>query len=205
MKTCRACNATKPLEDFSKRKDTRDGLNYKCRACDSAYQAKRYEQKADHIKAKAKEWGAANQSRKRENNATWRAANVDKRREYNAQWYAANGDKARAAMAEWHKQNAQHRREYNAEWRRANAGVAHALKAKRRAAQLNATPAWADYSLIRDLYAYARIMREAGVDCHVDHIVPLRGENVCGLHTAENLTVIPAVENLKKRNKFATV
>lgn len=38
MKTCNKYGECKPLDAFSKRKDTRDGLNYKCKACDSAYQ-----------------------------------------------------------------------------------------------------------------------------------------------------------------------
>jgi hypothetical protein len=35
---------------------------------------------------------------------------------------------------------------------------------------------------VRDIYALARIYREAGIDCHVDHVVPLRGKTVSGLH-----------------------
>lgn len=39
-----------------------------------------------------------------------------------------------------------------------------------------------------------------GIEWHVDHIIPLKGENVCGLHIWNNLAVIPKVENLRKGN-----
>ncbi len=41
-----------------------------------------------------------------------------------------------------------------------------------------------------------------GILFHVDHIVPLNGENVSGLHCPDNLQVIPWYENLAKGNSF---
>jgi predicted nucleic acid-binding Zn-ribbon protein len=43
--------------------------------------------------------------------------------------------------------------------------------------------------------------RLTGIEWHVDHIIPLKGKNVCGLHLWTNLAVIPKVENLRKGNK----
>lgn len=64
-------------------------------------------------------------------------------------------------------------------------------------------PAWANKFFIEEIYELARRRTEiTGFPWHVDHIVPLKSELVCGLHVQSNLRVIPAVENHKKKNYF---
>lgn len=66
-----------------------------------------------------------------------------------------------------------------------------------------ATPAWADFDAIASVYKLRdKVTQETGVEHHVDHIVPLAGKMVCGLHVAANLRVIPAAENLRKSARF---
>lgn len=85
---------------------------------------------------------------------------------------------------------------------RANLHVYAVYNSKRRAAKLNATPEWADQDAIARKYETARIAQElSGEPCHVDHIVPLQSEEVCGLHVAENLRVVHASDNLSKGNQ----
>lgn len=72
----------------------------------------------------------------------------------------------------------------------------------KRAAKLQATPRWADRFAISGIYAECKRRRELGESCEVDHIVPLRGRNVCGLHIDWNLKIIPSRENLLKGNKL---
>ena len=71
-----------------------------------------------------------------------------------------------------------------------------AQEAKRRAVCKLATPAWADMDAIRAIYAEAQRL-----GMHVDHIEPLRGRNVCGLHVANNLRLLAPLDNLKKGNR----
>jgi hypothetical protein len=59
-----------------------------------------------------------------------------------------------------------------------------------------ATPKWADRQLIRAVYA------DKPIGHHVDHVIPLRGKMVCGLHVPENLCYLPAELNVRKSNTF---
>jgi hypothetical protein len=74
----------------------------------------------------------------------------------------------------------------------------------RKSAKLQRTPAWLtefDKLKIKCLYQLAAMRtRESGYDWHVDHIIPLQGANVCGLHVPGNLRVIPALDNMRKSN-----
>lgn len=78
----------------------------------------------------------------------------------------------------------------------------HAHSAKRRALKRNSMPLWADADEIKSIYIQARQRTLNGESVHVDHVIPLAGKNVCGLHVHSNLRIISAKENLKKSNKF---
>ena len=84
-----------------------------------------------------------------------------------------------------------------------------ALKANRKAAELKATPIWADKSAMLDLYSAREFAEEFfGVEIHVDHIVPLQSKRVCGLHVEDNLQLLPELAyrfvqgNIAKGNRY---
>ena len=92
------------------------------------------------------------------------------------------------------------------QWRKVNPNKDRVHSAKRRAARLNATPTWLDSDQLQWIewhYKQAAILEElSGIRYHVDHIHPLQGTTVCGLHVPWNLQVIPASENISKSNKL---
>ena len=81
-------------------------------------------------------------------------------------------------------------------YRQNNKYIFNAKTAKYRASKLKATPNWANLIAIKEIY------RTCPEGYHVDHIVPLQGELVCGLHCEFNLQHLPASENLSKGNRF---
>lgn len=75
--------------------------------------------------------------------------------------------------------------------------------AARRAGLEQATPKWCDRALVKAIYAKCVAVTEAtGIRHEVDHIVPLKGARVCGLHIPINLQIITSSENRRKSNYF---
>lgn len=73
----------------------------------------------------------------------------------------------------------------------------------RQALKKQRVPAWANRNLILEKYTEAkRLTEETGIPHHVDHIIPLQGKMVSGLHVETNLRVITAEENLRKHNSL---
>lgn len=96
--------------------------------------------------------------------------------------------------------------EHKKQYQKATPEKSTVKTAKRRAVKLKATPKCLieeDFIKIEELYKEAQNMKSStGKEYHVDHIVPLQSENVCGLHVPCNLRIILAFENLSKNNKF---
>lgn len=89
------------------------------------------------------------------------------------------------------------KREWRAKYREANREKVRAQNAKRRAAKLQRTPKWASHERMNKIYAVTKLHH-----VHVDHIVPLQGKNVWGLHVENNLQFLHPSENVRKHAKF---
>lgn len=81
-------------------------------------------------------------------------------------------------------------------WKRANRSYCAAGRAKYRAAQLKRTPPWADLDAIQSIFTWCP------TGYHVDHVIPLQGKLVSGLHVPNNLRCIPARDNASKGARF---
>lgn len=120
-----------------------------------------------------------------------RARHVEERREYDRQRY--HHDQSRK---DWQKGQAKG-------WAKSNRGKRNAIIAARREHIKRATPPWLtdeDRAAIRAIYREAAAFGPGVM--HVDHIIPLRGKHVCGLHVPSNLRIIPALTNIKKSNRY---
>ena len=155
---------------------------------DPDFQEKRY---ASTIESQ-KIYRNKNRDKRRTQCLGWRLKNRNHVLEY-AKKYNSNIDE--------NKKRKQGRENYqrNKETFIANVALRRASKSKR-------TPEWlteTDKNIIRNVYKEASgISKETGIKHHVDHILPLRGETVSGLHVPSNLQILTANANILKRNKF---
>jgi hypothetical protein len=124
-----------------------------------------------------------------ENSKNWSQENKEKRNEISQKWRDNNRDKFSLSCKNSTKKSIEKKLANNS---------------KRRSLRIQRTVSWANEKEIEKKYAFAKFMEwiTLGIKYHVDHIVPLQGKNVCGLHTHDNLQVIRATQNLKKGNKF---
>jgi hypothetical protein len=84
----------------------------------------------------------------------------------------------------------------NKNWADKNPGIWNYYSSIRRCRIRQAIPPWANLQEIKEFY------KNCPKGYHVDHIIPLKGKTVCGLHVINNLQYLPAKENLKKFNRL---
>lgn len=106
----------------------------------------------------------------------------------------------------WQQDNPEKVSIKTAKYRDKNPAYFLAKNAKDKAMKLQRTPKWLNnlhYEQIKMFYAAAvSLSKEIGIKFDVDHIIPLKGANVSGLHVPWNLQVMTSSENRRKKNKF---
>ena len=217
MRTCKQCNQLIP-----------PGRHGSARYCDEKCRRKaEYRRLAPKIRI----YHAVHKDVIQENAIKWRNANPekvkasrlrgrDKRLKANKEWRKRNQEHIKvykratwrkyvnpAQQARWKAENIERVRKYKAKWAKANPGKVLAKLRRRQTAKQNALPAWLSEDQFREmaeLYQTAALLtRHSDEPYQVDHIIPLLGKGVCGLHVPWNLQIMTAVANRKKRNHYA--
>lgn len=203
MVNCRKCtNSFEPKEILS------SGW---CVLCDRAYR---------------KEWRAANKEKVLKYNTHARTMYPEKLQDSCKKWRVKQGtvklkelshkyysknveEKRNKAVLKFHSADKEHIKKIRKVYRKVKAAKITALNRKRELLIKKATPSWLtkeDFAKIETVYEKARWLETiTGLKYHVDHVIPIKGKNVCGLHVWENLQLLEVSVNLKKHNKFLGV
>lgn len=160
-------------------------------------------QNAEKLKVKNKLYREAN---KEEVSAGKKRCYEAKKEEYKSRIkanYHADPEKKIEYQKLYATKNHEKVTKYFKKWVADNHGVISANRVRRRTGRQNATPLWADLKAIGFIYNESkRLTEETGVKHNVDHIIPLRGKLVCGLHCENNLRIITETENKRKGKMF---
>ncbi len=153
----------------------------KQRAYQREYQRKRRLEHPDKVSASLKAWRASHREHVLNDKKLYRERHPERVAAQLKRWRGANADKC-IEDARLKYLN--------------NPGQAKARASKRRAALLQRTPVWVDLDAIEVFYEACPRGSE------VDHIFPLQGETVSGLHVLDNLQYLSMSENRAKGNRI---
>lgn len=153
-----------------------------------------------------REWKAANKERIKAQSKAYNEANKEKIAAQKRAYYLANKERIDARNSEYNRKNKDVLLQKRAEWAAKTPGRLAAYIRKYQAGKLQRTPKWLtdfDKLKIKCIYSIASMLtRRNNEQWHVDHIIPLKGKLVSGLHVPSNLQVIRGKDNMAKLNKF---
>lgn len=183
-KRCNECGEEKPLSEYHKQSACKYGVRNKCKDCAKARAIRNYHENRESRVQRKRKYNAATRDHRLAYLRDYRSK--DEKRELisslRSRWNAENPDRLRAMRAR------------------------HSVLNNVRRSQ--AIPAWADRQYMNDIYKSAAeaeaIFQAIGLNTklHVDHIVPIVNDRVCGLHNEFNLQILTREQNLQKYNRF---
>ena len=227
LKCCAQCKVEKPLEEFGTQSNGKYGRRGMCKVCYrhkfiTQYKAnlakdhrQQYQENRDRRLLSAKKWRDKNQDKlkspefkeaqkkyKQEKYSTEKEIISAKMREYyqrHKDKIKERGKQYRMSIVMTEEQRAA-RKAYRKAHYESNKPESFECAVRRKRTIKQQTPSWAKLERIQEIYWHCiELNKSAGrAAFHVDHIIPLRGKYVSGLHVETNLRVIPAAENLKK-------
>lgn len=156
----------------------------------------------DCLQREKREWNQANLARNAALQRERMAANPDHYKALKAAWNKAHPEGQAARSRAWYLRNKEKADAASKKWIKENQGRVNARAARLRAELLQRTAPWADLELMDDIYCLARVLRDDGLPVEVDHVIPLRGRRVSGLHTHTNLQLLESTLNKSKSNRF---
>lgn len=186
LRRCTLCGVEKPESGFYRRAN--GSLRRDCKAC-------RVRRCGEYV---AKHANAISEYKK-----TWRVENLQRLKEAKRLRYLQESERIKKKAAEYSKANPERVRGYKAKWKQNNRHKTREYRFVRGNAQRQAIPSWANRAAMVAIYREAReLSKTTGVEHHVDHIVPILSEFVCGLHCEANMQVLDAFSNQSKLNRW---
>jgi hypothetical protein len=217
MQTCSKCEEEKPLDAFYRY--TASGKPHAaCKICTmknvKAWQDKNRDKVRGYVRESCKKAYARDPQKDLERKRLWRKDNPERakaiwsrdnrKRQHN--WTPEQREAARLIVAKFRDANRDLCAARSKQSRKKNLAHYAARASEGRAIKFRATPAWLtpiQMAQIHAMYEVAAMCSvQTGIKHHVDHIIPLNGKTVTGLHVPWNLRVIPAQENISKSNRI---
>lgn len=138
----------------------------------------------------------------------WYIEHSERSKEIDIKSRKKNREKRIERAKKWNRENRERVNLNNRRWCKNNSHIINAFSKKYKISKIHRTPKWLTKEHIIEIkliYELSKLIsNHVGIPHHVDHIVPLRGKNVSGLHVPWNLRVIPAKENMKKHNIWSS-
>jgi hypothetical protein len=199
MKICTKCNTEKQETAF---RFIKDRQRFSCRCLDCLNEQRR-QKRNTHPDTLAKRAAKAAKSRKPKKK--WGEYPVEQRTAWVKKYKLDNKETIAEQNKKYVEQNREIRKATMHNYRQKTKALQAEYVRRRQAAKLQRTPKWLtedDVWVMREAYKLAKMRTEIfGFSWHVDHVLPLQGTIISGLHVPTNLQVIPWIENVRKHNK----